>query len=253
MKQTKAWWDDFFCDDFANLLLERSEPEKLQQDIDFIVKELQLTPGDLVFDQCCGTGEIACGLAKKGMSIIGVDQAESYIQRATTKAQSQSLPCEFYCNDAFTFICERPVKAALNWYTSFGYSAEDQINLKMLKNSYDSLEVGGRFILDYTNPAFIFRHFTEHQELKVPSLNGEIIVYKQSSVDLEKGLFISSWRYVTEGKEDVVKSGQSRIYMPKELITMLESCGFKILSLKGNSFGDALSKDSPRCIITAQK
>ena len=78
---TKEWWNNFFNDSFADLLLERNNQEKLDKEASFLINELNLK-NQVVFDQCCGSGSIACALAKQGIAVIGVDQSASYIKRA---------------------------------------------------------------------------------------------------------------------------------------------------------------------------
>ena len=253
MTDNSNWWEQFFCDNFADLLLERSDIKKLAQDVDFIIDELQLSAQQILFDQCCGIGEIACALAQKGIYPIGVDLSESYILRAKEKAQNNQLLCEFHQGDAHTFISPKLADGAMNWYTSFGYSDNDTLNISMFINSYKSLKPGGRFILDYYNPAFIFSHFMERQIIHKTVPDGNMTVYKETRVDLERGMIMSSWRYVFPDREPIIKSGESRLYFARELIDMLKSCGFKIIGLKGDISGASFSKDSPRCIITAQK
>ncbi len=253
IKNEKPWWNLFFDDHFADLLLEREQPEKLTKEVDFIINELQLQPGQVVFDQCCGTGEIACELAARTIYSVGVDQSKPYIDRAKIKAKNNKLACEFHHGDALTFISPRIADAGLNWYTSFGYSDNDTINLKMIKNCYNSLKTGGRFLLDYTNPAYIFKNFTEHVTLKKNLLEGELIVNKYSKADLQRGMLISTWNYIFPDGRTLSKSGESRIYFARDLSDMLKSCGFRIIRLSGDISGASLIKDSPRCIITAQK
>ena len=253
IKNEKPWWDLFFEDEFADLMLEREAPSMLAKEVDFIINELELQPGQVVFDQCCGTGEIACELAVRHIYSVGVDQSKRYIERAKRKALDTHLACEFHHADALEFVSPIIADAGLNWFTSFGYSDVDAINLKMLKNQYESLKKNARFLLDYTNPAYIFKNFTEHLILKKTLPEGELIVNKHSEVDLQRGMLISTWNYVFPDGKKLSKSGESRIYFARDLIDMLKSCGFRIIRLTGELSGSVLTKDSPRCIITAQK
>jgi SAM-dependent methyltransferase len=247
------WWNQFFDDHFADLLLEHDEPGKLANEVDFIINELQLKPGDIVFDQCCGTGRIACELAARGMYSVGVDQSKAYIERATQKAQKGNLNCEFYHADALQFICPKASDAGLNWYTSFGYSDNDAVNLQMLKSCYEGLKPNARFILDYFNPAYIFQNFAGHFTIKKLLAEGELVMNRHSSVDLARGMLISTWNYVLPDGRTLSKTGESRIYFARDLSSMLRLCGFKIVHLSGDISGSTLTKDSPRCIITVQK
>lgn len=245
MNNSTNWWRNFFTDNFADLLLERKDQQQLNQEIDFIYQQLQLKPGDHVFDQCCGIGSISHALALRHLNVIGVDLSENYIKRAQKKADS----CTFIHADALEYICKEPVDAALNWYTSFGYSDNDAINRTMLHNAYRSLKPGGRFILDYTNPAFIFANFKE----SITYEQDDFTVLKTSQADLLRGMYLSHWQFTDKNGEQMEKSGESRIYFARDLTDMLQSCGFIIIAVNGNCQGAILTKDSPRCIITAEK
>ena len=247
------WWNNFFDDIFADLLLERIETKKLDEVTNFLVSELKLTAGQTVFDQCCGSGDLSCALAKKGLNIIGVDQCESYIHRALKKAKNEHLSVDFYIADAFKFLPQKLCDAAFNWYTSFGYSDDDQVNLKMLNCAYNALKPSGYFILDYTNPSYIFENFQVHKIFRKSLKEGEIIILKESNINLERGMFISTWTYIFPNGTQKTKIGESRIYLAKDLQQMLASCGFKNIRFQGDIYGGKLTKDSPRCIAIAQK
>lgn len=247
------WWDDFFDESFADLLLERSNQERFSQEVDFLIAELELKNGHLAFDQCCGSGEVSCALAQCGIQVVGVDQSAPYIERAIEKGNKHQLNCNFYKADALTFIPIEPCDAAFNWYTSFGYSEVDAVNKKMLECAYSSLKRGGKFVLDYTNPAFIFQNFTEHKIFKCPIQGQEMIVLKECEADLKRGMLISSWTYLSPNGEKRSKRGESRIYLARDIEDMLKACGFEVISFKGGLSHEPFTKNSARCIVTARK
>ena len=71
------WWSDFFDDTFGTLYLDREGDMSLPKTIDFLIQALNLKPGHLLFDQCCGNGTISHTFAERGIHTIGVDQAEN--------------------------------------------------------------------------------------------------------------------------------------------------------------------------------
>ena len=247
------WWDNFFDDIFANLLLERNNQEELAKTTNFLIKELNLTQGNTVFDQCCGSGDLACELAKKGINVIGVDLCKTYINRGIKKAEQENLKVDFQVKDALNFVTLKPCDAVLNWYTSFGYSDDDNINLKMLNCAYKSLKRGGYFILEYTNPAYIFQNFQEQKFFIQQFNNNKLTILKESQVDLERGMFISTWTYIFPDGSQEIKTGESRIYFAKDLKDMLLKCGFNNIQFMGDIDGNKLTKNSPRSIAIAQK
>jgi ubiquinone/menaquinone biosynthesis C-methylase UbiE len=236
------WWNSFFDESFAELMLDGINEKKRRVEASFLIKELNLEKGDIVFDQCCG------------IKTIGVDQSEDYIRLAKEKAKSRDSDSQFLLGDAFEFTCSNLCDAAFNWYTSFGYSENYQMNIKIFRNAYDSLKKTGRYILDYFNLEQILKNFKE-KELFTREISAGCVstVMRESSIDLIRGMLISKWTYNLADGTKTIKTGESRMYSMNNLKEMLESCGFKIMGVKGDATGSLYTKHSPRCIVIAEK
>lgn len=50
----------------------------------------------------------------------------------------------------------------VNLFTSFGYFEEDEEQVKVLREIYRMLKPGGKFVIDYLNPAYVIRHLVPH-------------------------------------------------------------------------------------------
>jgi SAM-dependent methyltransferase len=243
------WWADFFDDAFGSLYLDREGDAALPQTVDFLIGALSLKPGDLLFDQCCGTGAISHAFAERGIRTTGVDQAESYV----AKARRRDLPCEFTAGDAFTFVPRAPCDAAINWATSFGYSDDDAKNIEMLRRIYESLKPGGRFGFEYSNGACDIKNFRKTAEYRQVLPDGELVVARKFHLDLGRGMRGSHWTYRHPGGRVTERSGESRLYMPCDIAAMLRACGFKNIRLMADIRGGAVTVDSPRFICLAEK
>jgi SAM-dependent methyltransferase len=144
------WWHTFFDATYADRNLVEHQAEEADRAAAFIVERLDLAPGAVLLDQCCGIGRISLPLARRGVEVLGVDITPAYVERATAAAAAEDLPCRFECADAFEYVAPAPCDAAINWFTSFGYAPDDRQNLRMLQRVHDSLETGGRFRRDRT-------------------------------------------------------------------------------------------------------
>ena len=122
----------------------------------------------------------------------------------------------------------------------------------MLTCAYKCLKPKGKFVLDYTNPTYIFKNFIAKQTLKMPGTD-TIQVIKESKIDIFNGMFVSTWTTTLENGNTETISGESRIYFPRDLKNMLEKCAFKNISFKGSLNGEHLTSNSPRCIVTGEK
>ena len=134
------WWKQFHIPEMADVLLARSDAEVATL-LEFLQRELNLGPCDHIFDQCCGSGSLAIPLASAGFQVTGCDLFEPYINRAIADSADHISPPRFVCADAFTFVPDEPCDAVINWYTSFGYAADDAQNSEMLIRAFESLSL----------------------------------------------------------------------------------------------------------------
>jgi demethylmenaquinone methyltransferase / 2-methoxy-6-polyprenyl-1,4-benzoquinol methylase len=57
-------------------------------------------PGDRALDMCCGTGDLARALARRGVKVVGLDFSPAMLQFARAKAEKAGLALAFVCGDA---------------------------------------------------------------------------------------------------------------------------------------------------------
>lgn len=250
MSAQQEWWHDFFDDVFASVLLQRQDAQEQSQTLAFLENVLQLQKGDNVFDQCCGVGSVSMILAAAGYKAHGVDIIPSYIVQAN---QGKHEDTSFACADARRYAPEGTFDAAINWYTSFGYSQDDADNIKMLERLYDAVKQGGRVALDITNMSASFRGAERVKSYEQETHLGCVKVERRFYFDVAKGMRGSHWRYIMPDGTIHEKEGVSRLYAPRELQALLEGVGFKVLDFYGSLTGDKLSLDSERCICVAEK
>lgn len=238
------WWSDFYNDTIAELFLVRDEAAEL----DFLASKLALRPGALVFDQCCGIGNLAIGLARRGMRAVGADLCGPYVERA--RRDAGTLPCEFHAADAFEFRPGRPCDAAFNWYSSFGYADADERNLEMLRRAFESLKPGGRFALDFLNAPAVYRGFQPRMER---GREGGPRVVRECALDLLRGRLEQTWITTDAAGRSSSRRSSVKLYAPNRIAELLEAAGFRGLELFGSVAGAPLDLDSPRCLVVGRK
>lgn len=247
-----SWWSALYDDWLAEQLLVR-EPGEVESTVTFLSARLRLRPGARVLDQCCGIGSVALPLASAGMQVIGVDQAEAYIARAARDAQARGLDAAFVADDACRFVPPRAVDAAFNWWTSFGYFDDDETNLAMLARASDALVPGGRFALDTMNVPGVLRGFQREVRLRRQTPRGEVLLLRESTVDLVRGRLLKRWTYFVGGEQKVEHASSVKLYMPDVVAGMLRRAGFSEVEMVGSVAGEPLSLDSPRLIAIARR
>ncbi len=237
------WWADFYNDTIAELFLVRDGAAEL----DFLAERLELRPSALVFDQCCGIGNLAIGLARRGFRAAGVDLCPPYIERA--RRDAAGLPCEFACADAFDFRPQEPCDGAYNWYSSFGYADEDGRNLEMLRRAFESLRPGGRFALDFLNAPAVYRDFKPRMERS----GGGARVVRDCTIDIRRGRLEQRWTTTDAAGRSSARTSSVKLYPPHQLAELLRAAGFRDLELLGGVTGEPVALESPRCIAVGRK
>lgn len=248
--QEKNWCEDFFDDFFAEHHLVRTDKTELDKTVSFLEEQLRLQPGQTVFDQCCGVGSLSAALASKGCAVTGVDLIPSYVERARRAAPS----CRFEAGDAHAYVTPEPCDAAINWWTSFGYTPDDEKNMEMLRCIHQSLKPGGRFALDYMNAPQRLREFGNGAYARSETKKGGCTSVWESRLDRQSRMIVKTWRYrCADGKEVVRQGGGAKLYTQEDLKKMFHACGFSNLRFYGSVAGEALTDASPRCIVVAEK
>lgn len=250
---SQPWWTELYDDLLATMLLERTDRAEVDGTVAFLVRTLGLAPGARVLDQCCGIGSLSLPLAAAGHSVVAVDQSAAYVARASLEASARGLTIEATAADACTFTARPAVNAAFNWWTSFGYAATDAENLEMLRRAFDSLVPGGRFALDTLNVPGVLRGFARDVVTRRAIEGGELVLHRESRVDLATGTLHKRWCYFLPDGRRVEHPSTVRLYMPHTLIELLRAAGFGEVELFGSVAGGPLELDSPRCIAVATR
>jgi SAM-dependent methyltransferase len=248
------WWTEFFDDDYAAVGLAHEPAELIERAVDFIVRMLELRPGQTVFDQCCGIGRISIPLARRGIRITGIDLTQSYVDIARRRAADESLPCEFHLGDAFRFVAPQSCDAAINWFTSFSYSSDDAMNERQLQNVFDSLKPGGRFLMDFLNVARVMAEFRPAIVNRSPAAAGDgLIVLQEPTPDFVTGMLESDWTFFYPDGHREVRHIATKMYLSHEIVQMLRRRGFSDFQLFGSIDGEPFERMSKRLIVRARR
>lgn len=243
------WWETFYDDSLADMLLEQTSDEEMTGTVSFLQKALELSPGARLLDQCCGSGRLTWKMAELGYTITGMDLIPGYIERARNRQVAGNSAPDFEVADAFEFVADPPCDAVFNWWTSFGYSDSDETNTLMLKRASESLLPGGRYALDFMNVPGLYRHFQPH----VVTRNGDVTLVRESTLDLAANTIRKQWTYFLPNGQRTVHHSSVRLYDPAALRRLFEAAGFTDIQFYGDVDGSTLTLNSPRCIITARK
>lgn len=119
-------WFESLYDDFRQRTGFGNLPEDhTRSDVDFLVKELSLQPGDKVLDLFSGTGRHSIELARREIQAVGVELNAEYVSLATERAKGAGVVPQFITGD----VREAPFGAvydgAIIMWMSFGYFSDE--------------------------------------------------------------------------------------------------------------------------------
>jgi SAM-dependent methyltransferase len=248
-----AWWTELYDDHLADVLLDGGAPAELAATVRFLVEQLALAPGDRVFDQCSGTGRLSIPLARWGAEVVGVEQAARYVERARSHAAAAGVAASFTVGDAFDHVPDRPCAAAINWWTSFGYLADDDANARMLRRAFEALAPGGRFAIDTPNVPGLHAAFRPSEITRRATPEGDLVMLRESQLDLARGLLHKRWTFVLPDGRRIERPSTIKLYPPDRLVALLAAAGFEDLRVFGGVDGQPIALDSPRCIVVGRR
>lgn len=104
-----------------------------------------LPPGSHVLDLCCGTGQIAAGLAERGYQVTGLDGSAAMLRFARENAPE----AEFIQADARTFTLPQHFQAVISAFDSLNHVMELNELTTVFRNVYNVLaNEEGMFLFD---------------------------------------------------------------------------------------------------------
>ena len=233
---------DYYNDDYL-LIADDMTPEALtDNEVGYLIRALDIVPGQRVLDFGCGFGRIAHGLARSGAQVTGVDLVPQMLDFARRRAAVDGLDIAYIEGDMAAVKGLSGFDTVIMWFFSFGYGADSR-HPKILRAAYHALRKGGTMLFDQYNTHLLARE--EH-----PSLvdRGDTLFIHRPRPDLEHGRWGAERIVVTEGA--IRRSHFScRSYSPPELRSMMEAVGFREIRFLGD--GSAPYTPSSRKLVVA--
>jgi SAM-dependent methyltransferase len=159
-----------FFEEFADFLgpsyLRYSFTKGTQNEVDFLWDALQLQPGMTLLDVGCGPGRHALEFARRGLDVLGVDIAKTFVDLANGSAHQERLSARFEVLDARSMTFDRQFDVVISLcqggFGLVGRSEDGQADGAVLDRMRIALRPDGRLALSAFSAYFQLRHLEAH-------------------------------------------------------------------------------------------
>ena len=241
----KKTWEAFF-DAHAPVYEENVFTKNTVREVDFLLEELSLQPGDSILDVGCGTGRHSIELAKRGYDVTGLDLSSEMLARAADAAIAAGVSVDWIHADATQFILPRKYNGAICLCEgAFGLlgQGDDPIDQpqSILCNISRSLKPQAKTVLTVLNATAMLRRHTNE--------------------DIARGRFDPLT--LVESSECPPREGlpaiavRERAFVPTELLLLFRLAGMSVINMWGGTAGNwgrrSLDLDEIEIMVVARK
>ncbi|KKO54298.1 class I SAM-dependent methyltransferase [Paenibacillus sp. DMB20] len=241
------WYEKSFGEDYL-LIYKHRDVQGAAHEVQQMVSWLSLSEGSSVLDLCCGMGRHSLALAEAGYRITGVDLSDVLLRKARECDKKNQVA--WIASDMRHIPADdEHFDAVLNLFTSFGYFTKDEEHIKVLEEICRVLKPGGKFIIDFLNPAYVERHLVPES---VRESEGQRIEEKRTIDNgyVKKAIAISD----LDGGEPRHYQERVKLYTRDEFKMMIEEVGLRIDQIHGSYDGEAYEPESsPRMIFVGRR
>ena len=241
----KSTWESFF-DAHAPVYEDNVFTKNTFMEVDFLLEELSLRPGDSILDVGCGIGRHSIELAKRGYALTGLDLSSEMLARAASAAKNAGVHVEWIHSDATKFSFPGRFDAAICLCEgAFGLlgQGDDSIDhpLSILGNVSRSLKPQAKAVFTVLNAVAMLR---KYQNKDVAGGRFDPLTMVESSEYPPR-----------EGLPTVAV--RERGFVPTELTLLFRLSGMSVLNMWGGTAGNwgrrALDLDEIEIMIVACK
>ena len=209
-----------------------------------------LGEGDKILDAGCGLDRISVELAALGLDVTGVDIIQSELDAARESAEAEGVPLTLINHDLRSFQAREQFDCAINLYTSFGYCATIEEDMKILKNIADSVKTGGTFIMECTSRETAIMYFTAGEEFERA---GYKVVTHFEVVGAWEGLRSQWTLYPLESKQAIDHTFIQRLYPATFLRDKLIDFGYSKVNIYGDFDKSPYNEHARTMLIIGKK
>jgi SAM-dependent methyltransferase len=235
------WFESWFGEDYVALYPHRNEAEA-EKVVALIADNVRGRDVRCVLDLACGPGRHSRYLGKRWWT-SGVDLSDVLLRLAKkhgsparlVRADIRALP---YRESSFDLV--------VNLFTSFGYFDTDEEHQKVIRDLWRVIRPGGTFVIDFFNSHTVRQKLVARDESLVDGKKVE----QRREITADGRFVVKHIDIKAKGKEFIERV---RLFSKEELVSMIESAGFRVENVLGDYDGNSFEQESPRVILFARR
>lgn len=225
--------------------------------------ELALNYGRIVINWHCGTGELAVGLAKRGLRVVGVDADRDSIDIAVAREANSGDDKE---EMLLTWITREPRLASLPGAADFAVVSDETLGsylqpeqrIGLLKNIFHHLRPGGAIGLSVAMAPRSGVIHNKHISGPLRALPRGIFARRVSTLRYDAASCILNGKdevllRLPDGEQKFHESYTRRLYAPDEIFALLYEVGFTAVGMWGGWDKRPLSRAEAMFIVRAER
>lgn len=231
---------------------ELSIKERTKEDVDGVERLLQLKGNEEILDMPCGYGRHSIEMAKRGYTIHGSDINTIHLNKAIEQSAEQGLKINFKQQNMLDLKDKEKFDAVINMCYSFGFFEKDEDNKKTLKNFYNALKSGGKFLMetDVNLPYVRAGNFME-EETRTLSSGNKLHIIEKLNPNTKR--MDGSWTIIKPDGTKTTRDYSVRVFEKDEFIDWCQEAGFDNCKAYSDWEGNPYSETAQEIIFVAEK
>jgi SAM-dependent methyltransferase len=241
----EPWYEISFQEDYL-LVYKHRDATGAAKEVQTMSGWLNLKQGARVLDLCCGAGRHSIVLADLGFTVTGVDLSEALLNEARSSDTFRRV--RWLQGDMRRVPDDGPFHAIFNIFTSFGYFEDDAQNRQVMKEIGRLLADGGRFVIDFLNPAYVKLNLVPHSVRE----DGKVRIEERR--EIKGNEVVKTIRIKQLGQHERIYREHVKLYELCDFRNMMVKSGLTLDNVLGSYKGDAYHEaSSPRMIMIGTK